>query len=151
MSLSEMVRQAIRYKGMTTLSQAAKRTGVSTECLRLFLNKKNGIPKDNTLLKIAKGLGLDQNAVLVAAHRERLSEFGEDNLLQPTTSAYGQKRVWPLSQEQCQYLGRYLSDAEIQLIRKYRQVSPEGRVQTRGYIDYMYKLHREAPHEGSVA
>jgi hypothetical protein len=145
--LRELVQQTIEMQGITTFKAAAKKAGVSTECLRTFLNAGR-MPKDNTLIKIAKGLGLDQNLVVLAAHRERLSGTGDDNILVPMVNGYKKKRIWPLSQEQCLYLEKILHRPEIQLIRKCRQVSTEGRVQIKGYVDFMFMSHRSKPPSG---
>ncbi len=148
MKLRELVQQTIEAQGITTFKAAAKKAGVSTESLRTFLNAGR-MPKDNTLIKIAKGLGLDQNLVILAAHREKLSGVSSDNFLIPMVNGYEKKRKWPLSQEQCQYLEKILHQPEIQLIRKYRQVSTEGQVQIKGYVDFMFMSHRSKPQSES--
>ncbi len=144
MTLREMVQQAFDKQGIATLKAASKKLGVSVECLRVFLGAGH-MPKDKTLIKIAKSLGLDENLIILAAHREKLSGAGEDNLLVPVVSEYESKRIWPISEEQWRYLEKNMRQPEIQLIRKYRQVSTEGQVQIKGYVDFMFVSDRSKP------
>jgi hypothetical protein len=105
---------------------------------------KGHIPKDKTLIKIAAKLGLDQSLVIVAAHKEKLSKGFEHYFLRPLAcSGFPKKRAWPLSQEQCVYLQKIMNQQEIQLVRKYRQITGEGKIQIRGYIDFIFMQHRK--------
>jgi hypothetical protein len=144
MKLGELIKQAFDKQGIATLKGASKKVGVSAECLRMFLGAGH-MPKDNTLIKIAKSLGLDENLIILAAHREKLSGAGEDNLLVPVVSEYEKKRMWPISEEQWRYLEKIMRQPEIQLIRKFRQVSTEGQVQIKGYVDFMFVSNRSKP------
>jgi hypothetical protein len=139
-----MVQQSIEMRGLRSIKDIEKKTGVSRECVRSLL-KYNRIPKDNTLVKIAKGLGMDETLVMLEAHKERLRGMAADYLLEPAAGKYEKKRVWPLSQEQCEYLGRIINPGEIQLMRKYLQVSSERQIQIRGYVDYIFASHRKEP------
>jgi hypothetical protein len=49
-----------------------------------------------------------------------------------------------LSSEQSDYLGKILNPVEFQLIRKYRQVTEEGKIQIIGYVDYTFASRRNA-------
>jgi hypothetical protein len=51
-------------------------------------------------------------------------------------------RKHPLSQEQCEYLEKIMKPDEIQLVRKMRQVTDDGRKQICGYVDYMFATQR---------
>ena len=51
-------------------------------------------------------------------------------------------RKYPLSQEQCDYLCKIMTAEEIQLVRKLRQVTDDGKKQVLGYVDYMFSLQR---------
>jgi hypothetical protein len=149
MKLREIIQQAIEMQGIATIKGAAKKAGVSTECMRMVLSvHTTHIPKDNTLIKMSKNLGLDPQMVILAAHRGILSEIDDDSFLAPIAGGYEKKRVWPLSQEQCHYLEKILLSTEIQLIRKYRQVATEGQVQIKGYVDFMFTSHRSKPPSG---
>ncbi|OGW39936.1 MAG: hypothetical protein A2010_07530 [Nitrospirae bacterium GWD2_57_9] len=143
MKLADMIRRELESKGIESFSAAAEVTDVSTEVMRIILTKEH-IPKDKTLGKIAAKLGLDPALVIVAAHKQRLSKDFEQSFLQPAAgTGFGKKRVWPLSQEQCEYLQKIMSPQEIQLLRKYRQITAEGQVQVRGYIDFTFMQHRK--------
>jgi hypothetical protein len=55
---------------------------------------------------------------------------------------YEKKRVWPLSAEQCDYLEKILSEPEIQLIRKFRQIPDDAKSQITGYLDYTWATRK---------
>jgi hypothetical protein len=52
------------------------------------------------------------------------------------------KRKYPLSEEQAEYLEKILSIDEIMMLRKYRQVNDEARMQITGYVDFIYATKR---------
>ncbi len=138
MKVSDMIKQALEKKGYLNLKDASKALGISPELTRVILNKGH-VPKDKTLRTIAGKLGLDKSTLILAAHREKVPVEVKGYFLSPTESKFRQgKRVYPLSQEQCDYLERILSSEEIQLMRKYRQVSEEGKTQILGYVDYTF-------------
>jgi hypothetical protein len=113
----------------------------------LRVTLQNGhIPKDKTLGKIANKLGLDRSTLILSAHREKVPAEVRGFFLSPTQSKVtgrAGKRIFPLSQEQCDYLEQIMSSDEIQLMRKLRQVSEEGRTQILGYVDYMFATKRQ--------
>lgn len=142
--LSAVIRLELEKRGLNSLSRAAKFLGVSSEILRRILNRDH-IPKDRTLRIIADRLGLDLVGLILAAHREKVPDEMKSFLLSPVSSPFGEgKRISPLSQEMCDYLGKLMNPEEIQLIRKYRQLSTEGKIQMLGYLDYHFSLHRAA-------
>jgi DNA-binding phage protein len=137
-----MIRQALDKKGLTNLKDAAKALGISPELLRVTI-KKGHIPKDKTLTKIASKLELDRTAMILTAHQEKVPEDVKTFFLVPTLPKNRQwKRVYPLSQEQCDYLEKIMSPQEIQLIRKIRQVTEEAKTQIIGYIDFMFSSRK---------
>jgi hypothetical protein len=69
----------------------------------------------------------------------------------PAGGVWDEKRKWPLSQEQCDYLSKLMSEQEIQLVRKYRQLAEEQRTQTQGYIDYHFETARRGTTESGQA
>jgi len=142
MKMSEMIKQALEKKGLTNLKDASKALGISPEILRVTINKGH-IPKDSTLSIIADHLDLDRSALILTAHQERVPDEVKGFFLTPTPSNLRRgKRVFPLSQEQCEYLEKIMSSEEIQLIRKMRQVSEEAKTQIIGYVDYMFETRK---------
>lgn len=138
MNISEMIRQALEKKGLRNLMDASKHLEISPELLRVTLNKGH-IPKDKTLILIANKLRLDKSLLVLAAHREKVPIDVKGFFLSPSQSKFGSgKRKYPLSAEQCNYLEKIMSTEEIQIIRKFRQVSGEAKTQILGYVDYMY-------------
>lgn len=147
--LSTTIRHELEKRDLKSLSSAAKFLGISSEILRRILNRDH-IPKDRTLRVIADKLGMDLTGLILAAHREKFPDEIKGFVLAPVASPYGEgKRVYPLSQEMCDYLGKLMSPAEIQLIRKFRQLTADGRIQMIGYIDYHFTLHRTALLQGT--
>lgn len=138
MKVSNMIKQALEKKGFRNLKDASKALGISPELLRVAINKGH-IPKDTTLTIIANKLDLDKSSLILAAHQEKVPSEVRGFFLSPSLgqSKHG-KRIFPLSSEQCNYLEKIMSPEEIQLVRKFRQVSEEGKTQIAGYIDYMY-------------
>jgi hypothetical protein len=143
MKISDMIRQAIETKGFKNLKDASKALGISPELLRIAVNKSH-IPKDKTLVLIANKLGLDKSSLILAAHQEKVPNEVKGFFLSPAQSKFREgKRIYPLSQEQCDYLQKIMSPEEIQMLRKIRQVSEEGKTQITGYIDYMYATKKQ--------
>ncbi len=143
MKMSDMIKEALEKKGYRNLKDASKILGISPELVRVIINKGH-VPKDKTLRIIASKLGLDKSSLILAAHQEKVPLEVRGFFLAPTESKFRQgKRVYPLSQEQCDYLERVLTPEEVQMIRKYRQVSEEGKTQIIGYIDYMFASKKE--------
>lgn len=144
MQISAIVRQELDKRGFANLKSAAQYLGVSTELLRMFVNKGR-LPKDRLLIKIADRLGLDRASIVLAAHKQKLPPDLQGFFLEPQKPAAGvweQKRKWPLSQEQCEYLSRIMNEQEIQLVRKFRQITDEQRTQAMGYLDYHFQIAR---------
>lgn len=138
MKVSEVIRQAVEEKGFQNLKDASKALGISPELLRIAVNKGH-IPKDKTLIIIANKLGLDKAALILAAHQEKVPAEVKGFFLSPAQSKFKEgKRIFPLSQEQCDYLKKIMTSEEIQMLRKYRQVSEEAKTQVAGYVDYMF-------------
>jgi hypothetical protein len=138
MKIAEIINQALEKKGFHNLKDAAKFLGISPELLRVSLNKRH-IPKDRTLVLIANKLGLDKSILIMTAHREKVPAEMQGLFLAPSpTNMSREKRIFPLSEEQCDYLAKLMSTEEIQLLRKVRQVSDEGKTQIAGYVDFMY-------------
>ena len=145
MTVSEMIKQALEKRGYKNLKDASKLLGISPELLRVTLHNGH-IPKDKTLAKIASKLGLDKSTLILSAHREKAPAEVRGFFLSPAQSkATGRdgKRIFPISQEQCDYLEQIMSPEEIQLMRKLRQVSEDGRTQVLGYVDYMFATKRQ--------
>src|SRR5512135_746295 len=113
--LAILIRQELQKRGVTNLKEAARILDVSPELVRMVLNR--GIaPKDSTLVKIARALGLEPAVLIMAAHRQKLPEGLLGDILSvapPAGGDWNQKRKWPLSQEQCAYLERELRPDEI--------------------------------------
>jgi len=142
MKLSDIIKQALEKKGCRNLKDASKLLGISPELVRVILNKGH-IPKDRTLKTMAKKLDLDGSVLILTAHQEKVPFEVTGFFLSPAASKFRQgKRVFPLSQEQCDYLEKVISPEEIHMMRKYRQVSEEAKTQIMGYVDYMYALKR---------
>jgi hypothetical protein len=144
MKLSEMIKKALDKKGFKNLKDASKALGISPELLRVTINKGH-IPKDNTLTMIAKKLNLEMSALVLAAHQEKVPNEVKGFFLTPAqTKSHRGKRKYPLSEEQSTYLEMVLSIDEMMLLRKYRQVTDEARMQIAGYVDFMYESKRRA-------
>lgn len=144
MNISEMIKQALDKKGLRNLKDASKHLEISPELLRVILNKGH-LPKDKTLILIANKLKLDKSLLVLAAHREKVPVDVKGFFLSPSKSKFGSgKRQYPLSSEQCSYLEKIMTTEEIQLIRKFRQVSGEGKTQILGFVDYMYGSKKNA-------
>ncbi len=145
MKLDEIIRQALDERGLRNQKDASRELGISLELLRLILNKGH-VPKDKTLAVIAEGLDLEKTSLIMAAHQEKVPVELKGFFLSPIPGrSYHTKRKWPLSEDQCHYLGKIMSPEEIQIVRKFRQVSAEGQMQVVSYFDYMFGSHRAAP------
>ena len=144
MKISEMIRQALDKKGFKNLKDASKVLGISPELLRVTINKGHN-PKDKTLMMIANKLSLDRAMLILAAHQEKVPAEVRGFFLSPSQAKFRRgKRKYPLSEEQINYLEKILSIDEIMMMRKYRQVSDEARVQIDGYIEFMFSSKRSA-------
>lgn len=144
MKISDMIRQALEKKGFKNLKDASKVLGISPELLRVTINKGH-IPKDKTLMMIAQKLNLDKSVVILAAHQEKVPAEVKGFFLSPSQARFRRgKRKYPLSEEQINYLEKILSVDEIMMLRKFRQVSDEGRTQIEGYVDFMFASKRSA-------
>jgi transcriptional regulator with XRE-family HTH domain len=142
LKVAGLIKQALEQKGLRSLKHAADALGISQQLLRIMVNREH-IPKDATLGQIADKLGMDKAALILAAHREKVpAEVKEYFLFCPERKTWQKKRVWPLSEEQCYYLGKIMKEEEIQLIRKLRQVSDEARAQIGEYVDYTWASKR---------
>lgn len=138
MKIADIIRQALEKKGFKNLKDASKLLDISPELLRVTLNKGH-IPKDKTLIMIANKLGLDKSLLILSAHQQKVPSEVKGYFLSPSTTKYRRgKRKYPLSEEQINYLEKILSVDEIQMLRKYRQVSDEARTQIAGYVEYLY-------------
>jgi transcriptional regulator with XRE-family HTH domain len=144
MKISEMIRQALEKKGFKNLKDASKVLGISPELLRVTINKGH-IPKDKTLIMIAQKLNLDKSVVILAAHQEKVPAEVKGFFLSPSQARFRRgKRKYPLSEEQINYLEKILSVDEIMMLRKFRQISDDGRTQIEGYVDFMFASKRSA-------
>jgi hypothetical protein len=144
MKISEMIKKALDKKGFNNLKDASKMLGISPELLRVTLNKGH-IPKDNTLTIIAKKLNLDASTLVLAAHQEKVPDEVKGYFLTPSQVKLNRgKRKYPLSEEQTSYLEKILSIDEIMILRKFRQVSDEARIQIAGYVDFAYGSRKKA-------
>jgi len=144
MKISEMIRQALEKKGFKNLKDASKVLGISPELLRVTINKGH-IPKDKTLMMIANKLGIDKSVLILAAHQEKVPDEVKGFFLSPSQAKIKRgKRKFPLSEEQINYLEKILSIDELMMLRKFRQVSDEARVQIAGYVDFMFASKRSA-------
>jgi len=142
MKISDSIKQALEKKKFKNLKDAAKFLDISPELLRVILNKGH-LPKDRTLTTIASRLGLDKSGLILAAHQEKVPADVKGYFLSPSQTHYKEgKRISPLSSEQTDYLSKILSTAEIQLIRKYRQVTEDGKTQITGFVEYTYASRR---------
>lgn len=150
MKLSEMIKQGLKKKGFRSIAPAAAAIGVSPEILRIILSKDH-IPKDKTLMVIAEKLDLDHAQLLLTAHMVKIPEEMSGFLLSPANSSSRKsKRVYPLSEEQCNYLEKIMNPKEIQMIRKYRQITDKGRIQIKGYVDFMFQTQKMPGEAASV-
>ena len=144
MKINEMIRQALEKKGFKNLKDASKVLGISPELLRVTINKGH-IPKDKTLMMIANKLNLDKSVLILSAHQEKVPDEVKGFFLSPSqTKLKRGKRKYPLSEEQFNYLEKILSIDELMMLRKFRQVSDEARVQIAGYVDFMFASKRVA-------
>lgn len=138
MKIADIIRQALEKKGFKNLKDASKLLDISPELLRVTLNKGH-IPKDKTLIMIANKLGLDKSLLILSAHQQKVPSEVKGYFLSPSTTKYRRgKRKYPLSEEQINYLEKILSVDEIQMLRKYRQVSDDARTQIAGYVEYLF-------------
>ncbi len=144
MKIAEIIGQALEQRGMGRVTNASQELGISQELLRITLFNGH-IPKDSTLSVIADGLGLDKYALIMAAHRERISEDLKGLILFPVPRSDRKRRIRPLSEEQCDHLAMILSPEELQIVRKFRQVPDEEQAQIIDFIDYLFASKRESP------
>jgi hypothetical protein len=142
MKVAELIMKVLEQRGYRNLSSAAKALGISKELLRLTVNKGH-IPKDSILEMIADKLGLERSELLLAAHKDKFPFEVKSYFLSPSKKRkYEKKRVWPLSEEQCSYLEKILSETEMQIIRKFRQIPDDNKVQITGYLDYIWSQQK---------
>ena len=144
MKVADLIKQALKQNRLPVQRPrvAANILDISPELLRLILFKGH-VPKDGTLNKIAGKLGIDASALILAAHRERVPIEMKGYFLSPSPErSWRKQRVFPLSEEQCMYLGKIMSKDEIQMVRKFRQVPKDAQVQVIGYVDYMFASKR---------
>ena len=142
MKIADIIKDALEKKGFRNLKDASKVLGISTELLRVIVNKGH-IPKDKTLSAIAVRLGLDKSMLILAAHQEKVPAEVKGFFLSPSHAKFRRgKRKFPLSEEQINYLEKIITDEELQMLRKMRQVSGEARVQIDAYTDFMYASKR---------
>jgi hypothetical protein len=133
MKVADMIRQALEKKGFKNLKDASKVLGISPELLRV------------TLIMIANKLGLEKSVLILSAHQEKVPAEVKGFFLSPSSTKYRRgKRKYPLSEEQINYLEKILSIDEIQMLRKFRQVTDEARTQIAGYVEYMFASKRSA-------
>jgi hypothetical protein len=144
MKISDIIRQALEKKGFKNLKDASKVLGISPELLRVTINKGH-IPKDKTLIMIANKLSLDKSHLILSAHQEKVPDEVKGFFLSPSQAKFRRgKRKFPISEEQINYLEKILSVDEIMMLRKFRQVSDEARVQIEGYVDFMFASKRNS-------
>jgi hypothetical protein len=138
-----MIRDALNKKGYRNLKDASKALGISPELLRVTINKGH-MPKDKTLILIANKLGLERSVLILAAHQEKVPADVKGFFLSPSSTKVrrGGKRVFPLSEEQCNYLAKIMTTEEIQMLRKLRNVTPEAKTQIIGYVEFMFATKR---------
>jgi len=142
MTIAEVIKKALDKKGYKNLKDASKALGISPELLRVTLNKGH-IPKDRTLTMIANKLNIDKSHLVLSAHQEKVPDEVKGFFLLPSQSKNARsKRKFPLSEEQTAYLEKILSIDEIMMLRKFRQVTDEARLQIAGYVDFMYETKR---------
>lgn len=143
MKISDIIKQELEKRDFRNLKSASKFLGISVEILRLTINKGH-IPKDKTLIVMAEKLGLDKSLLILAAHREKVPSDVKDFFLPPSKlKNWREKRIYPLSEEQCDYLTKFMSADEIQMVRKFQQVSEEKKTQIIGYVEYMFATDRK--------
>lgn len=145
MKLADIMQGELKKRSVASLKSASRLLGISPELIRVILTKGH-IPKDRTLRQIAQKLDLDLSSLVLTAHREKLPGDVKGHFLTPASLQGNNakiKRKYPLSQEQCDYLSQVMSTEEIQLVRKYRQLNSEGKIQSRGYIEYMFGVSRK--------
>jgi len=144
MKISEMIRLALDKKGFKNLKDASQVMGISPELLRVTINKGH-IPKDNTLIMIANKLSIDRSMLILAAHQEKVPADVKGYFLSPSQAKFRKgKRRYPLSEEQINYLEKILSVEEIMMLRKFRQITEEARIQIVGYGDFMFASKRSS-------
>lgn len=144
MKLAEIVQRELKKRGVGSLKEASRLLGISPELIRVIVTKGH-VPKDRTLRIIAQKLGLELSSLVLTAHKQKLPGDVKGLFLSPSPGDAGTaKRKFPLSQEQCEYLSRVITIDEIQLVRKYRQLSDEAKIQSRGYIEYMYGVSKKS-------
>ena len=142
MTIAEVIKKALDKKGYKNLKDASKALGISPELLRVTLNKGH-IPKDRTLTMMANKLNIDKSLLVLSAHQEKVPDEVKGFFLLPSQAKTTKsKRRFPLSEEQTAYLEKILSIDEIMMLRKFRQVTDEARVQIAGYVDFMYATKR---------
>jgi hypothetical protein len=142
MKIAEVIKKALDKKGYKNLKDASKALGISPELLRVTLNKGH-VPKDRTLTMIANKLNIDKSLLVLSAHQEKVPDEVKGYFLLPSQAKTARsKRKFPVSEEQTAYLEKILSIDEIMMLRKYRQVTDEARVQIAGYVDFMYATKR---------
>jgi len=142
MKIADVIKKALDKKGYKNLKDASKALGISPELLRVTLNKGH-VPKDRTLTMIANKLNIDKSLLVLSAHQEKVPDEVKGYFLLPSQSKSSKsKRRFPLSEEQTSYLEKILSIDEIMMLRKFRQVTDEARLQISGYVDFMYATKR---------
>ena len=142
MKIADAIKDAMEKKGFRNLKDASQALGISTELLRVIVNKGH-IPKDKTLAAIATRLGLDRSVLILAAHQEKVPAEVKGFFLSPSHAKFRRgKRKHPLSEEQINYLEKIMSSEEVQMLRKMRQVSEESKTQIGAYTEFMYALKR---------
>jgi hypothetical protein len=142
MKVADSIKEAMEKKGFGNLKDAAQVLGISTELLRVIVNKGH-IPKDKTLAAIAGKLGLDKSVLILSAHQEKVPADVKGFFLSPSHAKFRRgKRKCPLSEEQINYLEKIISSEEILMLRKIRQVSGEAQTQIDAYTKFMYASKR---------
>ena len=118
MKIADIIKQALEKKGFRNLKDASKVLGISPELLRVTINKGH-IPKDKTLIMISNKLGLDKSVLILTAHQEKVPAEVKGFFLSPSQSKFRRgKRKFPLSEEQCNYLEKILSNDELLMLQK---------------------------------
>jgi hypothetical protein len=83
------------------------------------------------------------SVLVLAAHQQKVPNEVKGYFLTPSDAKFNRgKRKYPLSEEQTNYLAQVMSVDEILLLRKFRQVTDEARMQIVGYVDFMYSTKR---------
>ena len=151
MKVAEIIKRALIQKGLLARKDAAEALGISPELLRLTVYKGH-IPKDAILGKIADKLGLNSAELILAAHREKVPfEVKGYFLSAAKRKTYPKRRVWPLSEEQCDHLAKVMNEAEIQMVRMFRQLPDDVKAQIVGYLTYSWATKRLTRDGVSVA